>query len=48
MEIDILGLVLKLDGMLTNLPTHNCKIFAKKLVLNQLKLVQTKTGLKTS
>ena len=41
MEIDVLGLVLKLMGMLTKLPTHNCKIFAKILVLNQLKPVQT-------
>jgi len=41
MEIDVLGLVLKLMGMLTKLPTHNCKIFAKKQV-------QTETSLKTS
>ena len=47
MEIDVLGLVLKLRGMLTKLLTHNCKIFAKKPVLNQLKPVQTKTSQKT-
>ena len=41
MEIDILGLVLKLMEMLTKLPTHNCRVFAKDLVLNQLKPVQT-------
>ena len=48
MEIDILKLILKLRGISTKLLTHNCKIFAKRPVLNQLKLVQTETGLKTS
>ena len=45
MEINVLGLILKLIRMLTKLPTHNCKIFAKRPVLNQLKPVQTETGL---
>jgi len=47
MVIDILGLILKLREMLTKLLTHNCKIFAKRQVLNQLKLEQTETSLKT-
>ena len=42
MKINVLELILKLRKMLTKLLIHNCKILAKRLVYNWLKLVQIK------
>ena len=42
MKINVLGLILKLRRMLTKLLIQNCKILAKRLVYNWLKLVQIK------
>ena len=48
MEFNVLGFVLKLIEISINSPIHNFKILAQRPVINQLKLMQTKTSLKTT